>query len=229
MLKHILLGLGAASLLVVVTALPVQADNIVPLFTNRPLLGHEVPTNLIVNVRGTDNNLYQWVWASPCAGTHDTSALEKSCGSDYVLPLGQADPKPDPLVYLHHGFGIATDDDWNKSFPDPTPGTALTDLDNEARRETLISVFTPDRFTVPASCAAPYFSYAYNDCKVGNVFAGAIWKSPLALDDFRLSSGSQTFLVKQIGENGSVPEPSSLLLLGAGLLGLAAWRWKRTA
>jgi uncharacterized membrane protein len=26
-----------------------------------------------------------------------------------------------------------------------------------------------------------------------------------------------------------VPEPSSLLLLGCGLLGLAAWRWKRAA
>ena len=26
-----------------------------------------------------------------------------------------------------------------------------------------------------------------------------------------------------------VPEPSSLLLLGCGLLGLAAWRWKREA
>jgi hypothetical protein len=133
-------------------------------------------------------------------------------------------------VYLHHDFRIADDADWNASFPDPTPETSLTLADNAARRDALLEVFSPDRFNPnppPTLCAAPYFSYVRNDCLVGNVFAGAVWHSPLALDaNNRINSGSQTFLVKSV--SSSVPEPSSLLLLGAGLLGLAAWRWKQT-
>ena len=51
-------------------------------------------------------------------------------------------------------------------------------------------------------------------------------------------NGTQVFGINDTGKivgryedttGTGVPEPSSLLLLGCGILGLAAWRWKRAA
>lgn len=202
MLRYMLLGLGAASLLVVVTAMPVQAAS---------MLGIAPDPLVIVTRTSLEFGNLEWVWASPCAG------LQPSCDGDG--DLGDV---------LHHGFDFATPEQWNASFAD---------------RPALVSAFLESG----TLCAATYFSQDWDHCDIGDLRGGYIWHSPLApTGTERNNGGSETFLVRvgpsefvPIGvipmepkpnlEATAVPEPSSLLLLGAGLLGLAAWRWKQTA
>jgi hypothetical protein len=198
MFKHMLLGLGAASLLAVVTAMPAQAAS---------LLGQAPHQLVIVNAGGLE-----WVWASPCAGE------QPSC-----------DGKGDLGDVLHHGFGFASPEQWNASF------ASLSALD---------SAFNPAGGQL---CAATYFSQDWDHCNTGDLRGGFVWHSPLAPTGTERNNGSsETFLVrvsdpvivpivliptppKSNSDSTAVPEPSSLFLLGAGLLGLAAWRWKQTA
>lgn len=51
----------------------------------------------------------------------------------------------------------------------------------------------------------------------------------LAVNWMGLSYDSSTRVVLDISSNASVPEPASILLLGSGLMGLAAWKRKRVA
>ena len=41
------------------------------------------------------------------------------------------------------------------------------------------------------------------------------------------TGGPETFFVANTGTPRVIPEPASLLLLGSGLAGLGAWRWKK--
>jgi hypothetical protein len=200
MLKQMLLGLGAATLLVVVTAMPVQAAPILP-----PEL-----QELIVTRGGWD-----WVWVSPC--------VENSKGEGCSFIDGvQA-----------YGFGPPTSTtQWTDSFgPVTGPGYLNVQI-----------AFTGPPSGPAGNCAYKFFSNEYDPdegCHTGDLGKGAILGSPYpAIEegtnlDLTKSPVAEELWVKayegQPPPNGSLPEPSSLLLLGAGLLGLAAWRWKHAA
>ena len=126
-----------------------------------------------------------------------------------VSPDGNHPSALGPLV-LHHGWSLPTLDQWNLSF------TGLTDLSNAFQAET------------SPLCAAEYFGGdGFDDCNPGDVFGFqgyAVWGAPTTggwTGNLSTSTSAETFLVR------AVPEPSTLLLLAFGLVGLAAGRKRR--
>ena len=162
---------------------------------------------------------WQWVWVSPCV-----EAGGKSCSFK-------------DGVEAAYGFALPyKDTQWTDSFDSFRDGS-----------KSMVSAFISSSGT--PICATPYFSQDYMECNSGDLNQGVVWQAPFSTvtkDSTLLPDegnplrhpnnrpSAEVFWVQWIGPTpepppSSLPEPSSLLLLGAGLLGLAAWRWKHAA
>ena len=201
MFKHMLLGLGAASLLAV-TAMPVQAAAILP----------DGLSDLIVTGK---NRQWEWVWVSPCFDVDGGKCSFKDGVEAYGFAL------PDSVTQ------------WTDSFDGFRDGS-----------NSMVSAFTfiSSSGTPTPICATSYFSQDYTECNPGDLNQGFVWQAPFdrvtadtTVPDPTSNLNAEVFWVRKSVNSSvpeppsSLPEPSSLLLLGAGLLGLAAWRWKHTA
>ena len=104
---------------------------------------------------------------------------------------------------MHDGWQIATAADFSASF------SGISDLYNA--------------FTNPAElCASKYFDSGYSHCDTINIFEGYVFNNPW--NDLGQAYWAESFAVR---EASPVPEPTSILLLGSGLLGGVVRRLRR--
>ena len=100
---------------------------------------------------------------------------------------------------LTNGWTLPTNAQWLASFVDTN------------------DVYTAFNITNGYLCGSAYFDSGYSHCDAPDVQAGAIWNAPAPIGDpfYYSNPNSDSFLVRS-----TVPEPSSMLLFGSGMLGL---------